>query len=155
MTYLALLDMNTLEQKMLQAADKNFSVGFMSWNKDGDKIAFWRITRVNSVVNKKLLIYSVGKDEFTELDYGDDKSGLNYDWLANEDKIIVNDLVNEIPRMRILNDHLEVESVLTLREEIKNHWMIWGLDNAVLVQRSRRGGFWRLDLKTEEWKKVF
>jgi len=67
----------------------------------------------------------------------------------------VNDLVNEIPRMRILNDHLEVESVLTLREEIKNHWMIWGLDNSVLVQRSRRGGFWRLDLKTEEWKKVF
>jgi ABC-type transport system involved in multi-copper enzyme maturation permease subunit len=154
-TYLILLDMNTLEQKILLAVDKNFSMGFMSWNKDGDKIAFWRITRVNSVANNKLWIYSVNDDEFTELDYGNYMGGLDYDWLANEDKIIVSDLVNEVPRLRILNDHLEEERIFTLTEEIKNHWTIWGLDNAVLVQRSRRGGFWRLDLNTEEWKKVF
>ena len=147
--------MNTLEQKVLHAADNNFSMGFISWNKDGDKIVFWKITRVDSLANNKLWIYSASEDEFTELDYGNYMGGLDYDWLADEDKIIVSDGVNEVPRLRILDDNLEEVRVFTLREEIKNHWMIWGLENAVLVQRSRRGGFWRLDLKTEEWKKVF
>lgn len=154
MAYLTLLNMNTLEQKTLHA-DVNLIVGHISWNNDGDKIAFWRITRVNLAVDYKLWIYSVVDDEFFKLDYGDRKGGLDYDWLANEDRIIVSDGVNEVPRLRILDEHLEEERALVLSGEIQNHWTIWGLDNAVLVQRSRRGGFWRLDLETEEWKKVF
>jgi Tol biopolymer transport system component/ABC-type transport system involved in multi-copper enzyme maturation permease subunit len=153
-TNLTLLNLFTLEQKILHS-DVNLRTGRISWNKEGDKIAFWRITNVNSAVDNKLRIYSVDDDEFLELDYGDYHGGLDYDWLANEDKLIVSDRINGIPRLRILDEHLEEERTFPLSEETKNHWTIWGLDNAVLVQRSRRGGFWRLDLETEEWKKVF
>jgi len=154
LTHLTLLNMFTLEQKILHS-DVNLRIGRISWNKNGDKIAFWRITKVNLAVEYKLRIYSTIDDKFSEFDYGDYKGGMDYDWLRNEDKLIVSDRINEVPRFRILDEHLNEERVLTLSEEIKNHWTIWGLDNAVLVQKSRRGGFWRLDLKTEEWKKVF
>jgi len=154
LTYLTLLNMNTFGQKTLHS-DVNLRIGHIFWNKDGDKIVFWRRTNVNLDVDNKLCVYSTSEDVLLELDYGDYIESKQYDWLANEDKIIVSDRVNEVPRLRILDEHLEEERVLTLSEEIKNHWTIWGLDNAVLVQRSRRGGFWRLDLETEEWKKVF
>ena len=154
LTFLTLLNMNTLEQKTLHS-DVNLRVGHMSWNKDGDKIVFWKITKVNLAVEYKLWVYSTSENAFSEFDYGDYKGGLDYDWLATEDKLIVSERINEVPRFRILDEHLNEERVLTLSEEIKNHWTIWGLDNAVLVQKSRRGGFWRLDLETEEWKKVF
>jgi hypothetical protein len=154
MTYLVLLCMHTLEQKMLHS-DVNLRVGPIAWNKDGNKIAFRRITNIDSDVDYKLLVYSVSDDVVSELDYGDYKSGLAYDWLADEDNLIVAEWFDQRSRLRILEEDLREVKSISLNDDTRNLWTLWGLDNAVLIQRSRRGGFWRLDLKTEEWKKVF
>ena len=81
--------------------------------------------------------------------------GFGYDWLANSGRIVLSDIVNGETRIRILDDDLNDIKKIRLPDNLQRPWNIWGLDNAVLVQRSRRGGFWRLDLVTEEWKKVF
>lgn len=154
MGYLAALNMRTLELKELHS-DVNLQAGRVVWNKTGDKIAFSRITRVESDLDYKLLVYSLSDNTVKGLDFDEYKYGLGYDWLLNADNLVVSDVVNQKPRLRILDQNLEEERVIALKEEIERHWTIWGLDNAVLVQRSRRGGFWRLDLKTGEWKKVF
>jgi hypothetical protein len=152
--HLAALNMNTQELQELHR-DVNLRMGRIVWNRTGDKIAFSRITGVASDLDYKLLVYSLSEYTIKELDFNKYKYGLGYDWLLNEDNLILSDVVNQEPRLRILDESLEQEREIELAEEIENHWTIWGLDNAVLVQRSRRGEFWRLDLKTGEWKKVF
>ena len=154
MTYLVLLSMFTLEEKTLHS-DVNLRVGPIAWNKDGNKIAFWRITNIDLNVDYKLLSYSISDDVISGLSYGDHKRGLAYDWLADEDNLIVAEWLDQSPRLRILEEDLREIRSISLNDDTRNLWTLWGLDNAILVQRSRRGGFWRLDLKTEEWKKVF
>lgn len=152
--HLSALDMKTLELKELHA-DVNLRVGRIVWNKVGDEIAFSRRTNVEPGLDFKLLVVSLSENMVEDLDYGNYKHGLGYDWLVNEDKLIVSDLIDQEPRLRILDSHLKEEHVLILADEIENHWTIWGLNNAVLFQRSRRGGFWRLDLSTKQLKRVF
>lgn len=152
--HLVSLSMDTLDLKVLHT-DVNLRMGRIVWNKNGDKIAFSRITGDEADFDYKLLVYSLSQDTVKELDFGRYKYGLDYDWLLNEDKLIVSDVVKQEPRLRILDWDLVLDREIELDEEIRNHWTLWGLDNTVLLQRSRRGGFWRLDLETEEWKKVF
>ena len=153
--HLAILNVETLEFKELHT-DVNLKIGPIAWNKDGDRIAFMIITDVNSGVYYKFWVYEIADDEFKEVAYeGSDYHRLAYDWLLNEDELVVNAIVNQEHRLRILEKDLREEISIPLNEQTRYLWTLWGLDNAVLVQRSRRGGFWRLDLKTKEWKKVF
>jgi dipeptidyl aminopeptidase/acylaminoacyl peptidase len=154
MGHVAILDMETLEIKDFYT-DVNLRVGRMSWSKEGDRIAFSKHNVIGKSVNYKLVVYSISENKIAELDYGAYKYGLGYDWLQDANTLIVSDIIDQEPRLRVLNESLEEERQLIFTGEIKNNWTLWGLDNAVLVQRSRRGGFWRLDLATEEWKKVF
>ncbi len=154
MGHVAILDMEILEIKDF-FAEVNLRVGRMSWSKDGDRIAFSKHNVTGKSVNYKLVVYSASENRITELDYGTYKYGLGYDWLQHANTLIVSDIIDQEPRLRVLNESLKEERQLIFTGEIKNNWTLWGLDNAVLVQRSRRGGFWRLDLATEKWKKVF
>jgi hypothetical protein len=154
MGYSAALNIHTLELKELHA-DVNLRVGRIVWNRTGDTIAFSRVTGADSALDYKLIAYSLSDDTFKEIDFGRHQYGLGYDWLLNEDKLVVSDIVNQEPRLKIFDRDLNQEREIELVEDIAHHWTLWGLNNAVLVQRSRRGGFWRLDLETEEWKKVF
>jgi hypothetical protein len=152
--HISVLNMRTLEWKEL-FADVYLSVGRVVWNKNGDKIAFSRHTQIDSVSDRKLLVYSLSDSNIEELNLETLKYGLGYDWLLNSDKLVVSDSIDNKPRLRIIGEHTDEEKQIILVQDIENHWTIWGLDNAVLLQRSRRGGFWRLDLKAEKWKKVF
>jgi ABC-type transport system involved in multi-copper enzyme maturation permease subunit len=152
--HISVLNMRTLEWKEL-FADVFLSAGRVVWNKHGDRIAFSRHTQIDSVADYKLLVYSLSDSKIEELKLEMSQYGLGYDWLLNSDKLVVSDSIDQKPRLRIIGEHEDEEKQIILAQDIENHWTIWGLDNAVLVQRSRRGGFWRLDLETEEWKKVF
>jgi hypothetical protein len=153
--HLAILNAETLELKELHT-DVNLRVGRIAWSKNEDKIAFMIISEVNLDVVNKFCFYAIVDDAFKEVPYvGSGYHRLAYDWLLNEDKLVVSDIVNQEPRLRVFNEELKLEKEIELGEETRNLWTLWGLNSAVLVQRSRRGGFWRLDLETEEWKKVF
>jgi hypothetical protein len=152
--HIAILDMETLELKEF-FKEGNLRVGRISWNSDGDRIVFSKQNVEEKSANFKLVVYSLVEDHVTELNYGAYNYGLGYDWLLHDNKLVISDIINQEPRLRILDGDLEEEKQLSFADEIENNWTIWGLDNAVLVQRSRRGGFWLLDLQTEEWKKVF
>jgi ABC-type transport system involved in multi-copper enzyme maturation permease subunit len=153
--HLVILNVKTLELKELHA-DVNLRIGRIAWNKNGDRIAFMVITNRDFGVDYKFWVYAIVDDEFKKVAYeGSDYHRLAYDWLQNEDKLVVNAIVNQEPRLRILDENLREEISIPLNEQTRYLWTLWGLDNAVLVQRSRRGGFWRLNLETGEWKKVF
>lgn len=147
--HVALFSMKTLGMNELTSTE-SLRTGRIRWNKDGDKIIFWKFLE-----KVEIWTYSMDDNETQKVGYGSYGYGLNYDWLASSDNLVVSDYKNETPRIRVLDLSEEEEREILLPEEIQRHWQIWGLDDAVLVQRSRRGGFWRLDLKTETWKKVF
>lgn len=148
-SHMTLFNMKTLESRELASAESR-RTGRIRWNRDGSKLVFWKFLE-----GVEIWTYSLADDEMQKVGYGSYGYGLNYDWLASSDKLVVSDYKREEPRIRVLDIRLGKERQVSLPEEVERHWQVWGLDDAVLVQRSRWGGFWRLDLKTETWKKVF
>ncbi|MGD9347820.1 MAG: ABC transporter permease, partial [Candidatus Aminicenantes bacterium] len=123
--HLAALNTNTLELKEL-FSDENLRIGRVVWNRTGDKVAFSRIRGVDADLNYRLLVYSLSEETVKGFDFDRYKYGLGYDWLQNEDKIVVSDVVDHEPRLRILTDNLEQERAFEFAEEIQNHWTLWG-----------------------------
>ena len=57
--------------------------------------------------------------------------------------------------LSILDENLAETQRFALPGEFRSLWRIWGGDDTVLVQRSRRGGFWLLDLGSGKWEEIF
>jgi len=148
--HLALINMHTPELKEVSELE-GMHVLEMKWNRDGDRIVFLRKAK-----NYELWIYDLSLDKAKKIEVSLIlPTYLQYDWLMNDDLIILSDFNQGESQLKILDENLNELRSIELPKEIKNPSEVWGLDNAILVQRSWRGGFWRLDLSTQEWKKVF
>jgi hypothetical protein len=147
--HLVLFDVRTHKVKDIFAS-KALGVIRIRWNRDGDQIIFSRKTD-----GMELWKYSLSDETVKKIEYGAMAHGLGYDWLTSDDRIVLSDIASDETWLRVLDDDLNDIKKVRLPDHLQRHWNIWGLDNAVLVQSSRRGGFWVLDLSTEKWKKVF
>ena len=47
------------------------------------------------------------------------------------------------------------EKTIKIPMQFKGAISIWGLENRALLKGAGKGSFWRLDLETEDWKKVY
>lgn len=149
MSNLVLFDMETNSGKEIFAA-KAFGIISIKWNREGSQIIFSQKTD-----GMELWTYNLEDETAKKIDYRALNHGLGYDWLTQDNRIVLSDIMSGETWLRVLDDDLNELNKIQLPDHLQRHWNIWGLNNAVLVQRSRRGGFWRLDLSTEEWKKVF
>ncbi|MFC2165475.1 hypothetical protein ACFLT2_10835 [Acidobacteriota bacterium] len=146
---LLLFNLKTYSVKDIFTA-KAFGVIRIKWNSAGSQIIFSR-----KAEGMELWAYKLEDNTAKKIDFSALNHGLGYDWLAQDNRIVLSDQMSGETWLRVLDDDLNELKKIRLPDHLQRHWNIWGLDNAVLVQRSRRGGFWRLDLLTEEWKKVF
>ena len=147
--HLVLFDAQTSSTKDIFES-KAFGVMRIKWNRDGNQILFSRKTE-----KLELWRYDLADDSVKRIEYNAKAHFSGYDWLANDNRIVIRDDSSAETRLKILDDDLNDIKSIRLPDHLQRHWNIWGLDNEVLVQQSRRGGFWVLDLSTEEWKKVF
>lgn len=129
---------------------KALGVMRIKWSRDGNQILFLRKTE-----GLELWRYNLADDTVKRIEYNSKAHFSGYDWLASDNRIVIRDDSSAETRLKILDDNLNDIKSIRLPDHLQRHWNIWGLDNAVLIQQSRRGGFWILDLATEKWKKVF
>jgi len=148
--HFALVNTHTNELRDVSDVEGMHGMG-MKWNNDGEKILFWK-----KATEYELWVYDLSMDKTNKIVLGlISPAYYHCDWLVNDNLIILADLDQGKSRLRILDENLNELRSIGLPEEIENPREVWGLENAILVQRSWRGGFWRLDLATEKWKKVF
>jgi len=147
--HLVIFDTQTCSTKDIFES-KAFGVMRIKWNRDGNQILFSRKTE-----KLELWRYDLAGDTVKRIEYNSKAYFSGYDWFASDNRIVIRDDSSAETRLKILDDDLNDIKSIRLPDHLQRHWNIWGLDNEVLVQRSRRGGFWVLNLSTEEWKKVF
>jgi hypothetical protein len=147
--HLVLYDTQTSSTKDIFEA-KALGVMRIKWNRDGNQILFSRKTE-----GLELWRYNLSDDTVKRIECKSKAHFSGYDWLASDNRIVMRDDSSEETRLKILDDDLNDIKSIQLPDHLQRSGNIWGLDNAVLVQQSRRGGFWVLDLTTEKWKKVF
>lgn len=141
---LAILNLKTLEIKEAYIADllKSFNV---KWSQNGDKIAF--------SIENEFWVYTLAENRAEKIMYLDKGGRLSFDWLSEGDRLVL--AGPGYGDMRIIGKDLNEEKRIKTPNMNKNQQpiYIWGLDNKVLV-KFQRGHLWRVDLETEDWKKI-
>jgi len=148
---LKILDLKTLGIKDV-CETKPLLFYSLAWSADSDNFAF-----INA---GSLWVYSRSKGELREVWRLPDKDrGMCFDWIGEDTRIALIDAKpNPIqPDIVILGQDFAVEKRMRIPKQFtpsKGYWRIWGLVQKLLLV-SEEGGLWRLDLKTDEWKKVY
>jgi len=150
MNHLSLLDLYSLSTEIIHSSSTPRR-GSIRWDPHGKKIAFWHADGSR----EKLSIFTPGKGIVAGASYHDPFYGLSYDWLSDGVRLAACRMENDAPVLNILDENLTETQRFALPGELRSLWSIWGGDNTVLVQRSRRGGFWLLDLGSGEWEEIF
>jgi hypothetical protein len=157
----ALVDLKTLEIRTIEV-DGNRSIERLTWSPNGNKLAFLAreetsrgtgayVLMVVSVPDRRLL----ASKEMT----ADEKIGMFYSlgWLKDGVRLILGD-----PRgdgcLKILGSDLVEEKRIAFPASVKKPFELFGLTVAgdkALVVDGTTNRLWRLDLRTDSWKRIF
>jgi len=143
---LSLLDTRTGEKKDIQASE-SLAHWRYNWNRNEGRIAFYK--------NNEFWVYNIINNDLTEIKIRPHKFGVNFDWVENENKLVINDYWDGRYFIRIFDLDLKEEKTIGLPQKINNPRQIWGVRQGVLLKNYRRGNLWRIDLITEELTQVY
>lgn len=143
---LAYLNLNTLEKKEIFRANL-IKLWTIKWNQSEDRIAFSR--------DNELWVYSLVKDASEKISQRNYSHEIGFDWINDGQKLVLIYPVDGENNLMIFGEDLKKEKMTEISFPIEPPIYIWGLDNKVLVKSLKKGPLWRVDLETEEWKKIY
>jgi hypothetical protein len=124
------------------------------WNRKGDKVAFL-VEQARGVFTpavyllKERRVIMPGNCRVKEMSY----FGPKLEWMSVDAKLML--VSPEDRSLKILDPGLAVERSVPLPASIGERLGVRPVDDAVLVLDFEKGSVWRLDLKTEKWKKIW
>jgi hypothetical protein len=149
---LEILDLRTFETKEIFAAPHiPYSVIYgTKWTRDSEKFAYFQ--------KGALWVYSRSQNTLQEARRPALKGiGLSFDWLADNKRLAILEGNAKECFITILSEDFKEEKRVKIPEQafkFEGDLIHFGLDNKILVA-AEESGAWRLDLATDQWKKVY
>jgi len=142
----AVLDLKTLEMNEIFSADllKLWSV---KWSPDGRKIAFSRA--------KELWTYYLEEDRLKKISQRNYEYEVGFDWTSDGQKFVLLAPIDGENHLIVMGENFQEEKKIKIPVQFRGAIFAWGLENRVLLKGTGKGSLWRVDLETEEWKKVY
>jgi ABC-type transport system involved in multi-copper enzyme maturation permease subunit/Tol biopolymer transport system component len=137
-----------------------FSVRRPVWNRKGDKVAFL-VRQAGGVVTPAVYLLKerqvVMPKNYLAKEMFDFMPPAALEWMSEDAKLVLGS--REERSLKILDPALAVEKAIPLPASIGEYFEVCSTDDTVLIWGApgevRRGAVWRLDLKTEKWKRIW
>jgi hypothetical protein len=146
---LVLLDLETFKTNVIYEQPRLHAYPWV-WAPGGDKFAFCN--------EGTMWVYSQSENRLRNVLRLPAKNGRPFfDWLDEGRRLAIVQIAQGGYELLVLGDEYKVEKKLRIPDRVArgvDYWNIWGLDEKILLA-SEQTGLWRLDLKTEEWEKVY
>jgi len=143
---IAVLNLRTLEIKEIFKADFLKKLGGVKWDQNGDKIALVR--------EKELWVYHLAENRAEKIIQWNYNYETRFDWVSDGHKFVLIEPFYGEYHLTVLGEDFSEEKMIKISFPIKGSVYVWGLDDKILVKDYRRGPLWRVDLETEECKKI-
>jgi hypothetical protein len=124
------------------------------WDRRGDKVAFL-VRQAGGVLTPAVYLLKerrvIMPNNCRVKEMFD--SAPTLEWMSGDAKLVL--VSPEDRSLKILDPGLAVERAVSLPASIGESFVAWPVDDVVVVQDFNKGSVWRLDLKTEKWKKIW
>jgi hypothetical protein len=142
---LVLLNLKTLDTTEL------FSAEFLKmwagkWSPDGSRIAFSR--------DRELWIFYVEEDRLEKISQRNYEYEIGFDWTSDGKKFILIAPIDGENHLVVMDENFEEIKKIKIPVRFESALLVWGLENQALLKGTGKGALWRVDLDTEDWKKV-
>jgi Tol biopolymer transport system component len=146
---LVLLDLKTLENREIYKGDL---IRDFLWSKNGDKITF--LTEKN-----KLGVYSFLDNKIREIHLYAPVNQVTSlerraDWTFDDKKFVYIDKIRDVFYIRVFGRNLKEKKRIEIPDP-GGYLMLWGLDDIALIWKFHKRELWRVDLETEQWRRIF
>ncbi len=143
---LFLMNLKNLEITELFSA-KLLKMWAGKWHPDGRKIAFSR--------DKALWIYDLEKKKLERISHRNYEYEIGFDWTSDGQKFILLAPIDGENQLVIMDKNFQEEKTIKIPMQFKGAITIRGLENGAILKATGKGHFWRVDLETEDWKKIY
>ena len=143
---LVLMDLETMETTELFSADL-LRLWAGKWSPDGNEIAFSR--------GKELWIYDLEKNEIEKISQRNYEYMIGFDWTSDGQKFILLAPIDGENQLVIMDNNFQEMKTIKIPMPFKGAISVWGLDRQAILKSTMKGALWRVNLETEEWKKVY
>jgi hypothetical protein len=131
-----------------------FSVRRPVWNRKGDKVAFL-VQQDGGVFSPAVYLLKERRLVMpNDVRFkGTQELSPSLEWTSGDAKLVL--AIPQERSLKILDLSLAVERSVPVPASIGGFFAAWPVDDAVLVQDFDKESVWRLDLKTEKWKRIW
>ena len=143
---LNLLDLKNLETTELFSADF-LRLWKGKWNPDSSKIAFSR--------ERELWVYDILEKKLEKISQRNYEYEIGFGWTSDGQKFILLAPIDGEYHLIVMDKDFQEEKTIKIPIQFKGAILIWGLENCALLKSTGRGATWRVNLETEDWKKVY
>ncbi|UCE41108.1 MAG: hypothetical protein JSV17_16990 [Candidatus Aminicenantes bacterium] len=143
---LALLNLKTKETTELFSADL-LKLWSGKWSPDGSKIAFSR--------GRELWIYDLEEKKVEKISQRNYEYEIGFDWTSDGQKFILLAPIDGENQLIVMDSNFQEIKSIKIPIQFMGTITVRGLENVAILKGTGKGRFWRVDLETEEWKKVF
>ena len=149
----SLLNLNTLEKEEIYR-DDFVVLRNPRWSEDGESLAFL----IEKTKTEFFLgVYSLKEKRVVcSRDLSQDNPCLyipRIDWVFEDQKLALSDTCQGY--VHVLDGRLNEEKRIKKPDSLKDVYLLFGLEKGALLKELDRARIWRLNLETEEWKKVY
>jgi hypothetical protein len=143
---LVLLDLKTFETTELFSADF-LKLWTGKWSPDGRKIVLSR--------ERELWIYDLEQKKLEKISQRNYEYEIGFDWTPDGEKFILLAPVDGENQLVIMDKNFQEEKTIKIPIQFKGAISVWGLENQAILKGTMKGELWRVDIETEDWKKVY
>ena len=143
---LLLLDLQFYEMNEVFSAE-HLRLWGRKWSPDGRKIAFSR--------EKELWIFDLDEKKLNKISQRNYEYEVGFDWTSDGQNFVLLAPIDGENHLVIMDKEFKKEKTIKIPIRFKGSILVWGLKNQALLKGTGRSTLWRVDLESEDWKKVY
>ena len=143
---LYLLDLKNLETTELFSSDL-LKLWQGKWSPDGRKLAFSR--------ERELWVYDMPEKKLKKISQRNYEYEIGFDWTSEGEKFILLTPIAGENQLVVMDKNFQEIKTIKIPIQFTGAITVRGLEDGAILTGMGKGRFWYVDLKTEEWKKVY
>jgi tricorn protease-like protein len=141
-----MLNLQTHEMNEIFSAEY-LKVWGLKWSPDGRQIAYSR--------PKELFVYKLDEKEIKKIGQRNYDYEIGFDWTLDGKKFVLHAPVDGEDHLVVMDEDFEEIKNIKIPVQFEGSLLVWGLENQALLKGTGKGALWRVDLETEDWKRVY
>jgi hypothetical protein len=119
----------------------------LKWSQEGGKVAYSANREIGIIDARENTVRKICERNY-EYESG-------FDWLSGGEGLVMIYPLEGENHLRVLGKEYNEEKLIRIPVRLEGHTYVWGLEDMVLLKSAKGGPLWRVDLKTENWQKVY